>query len=280
MKLEAGLAPQPRINSEQGRSYFYEVSRRPKNVHKKLVAEAGTKLITPSGARVPPGWTNIWMTTDMKSQIQAIGFDSKGRKVYLYSTEHTGRAAAAKFSRLKAFAKAYPSFLRKLRLDKNTSEEALVLYLISKTGFRIGSDTETLARIKAFGASTLRCSHINIKGKKVLFNFTGKKGQPVNKVLKDAFLAENIAKRCEGNDAHKIFRTTDDNIRKYLNSIPGGEKFTVKDFRTYLGTSIALRQINDMPKPKSDWEFKRLRRKVGEVVARELGNTPTIALKS
>jgi hypothetical protein len=35
-----------------------------------------------------------------------------------------------------------------------------------------------------------------------------------------------------------------------------------------------------MPAPNSQREFKRYRKEVGEAVARELGNTPTIALKS
>jgi DNA topoisomerase-1 len=161
-----------------------------------------------------------------------------------------------------------------------TSEAALILYLISKTGFRIGSDSETLATVKAFGASTLRCSHVSIEENKLSFDFTGKKGIRVNKVLKDAFLAENIGRRCIGGADQKIFRTTDDEIRAYLNSIPAGSRFTVKDFRTYLGTLTAFRRIQTMPVPQNDREFKRSRKEVAQIVARELGNSPTIALKS
>ena len=70
----------------------YEVSRRLKNRHKKLFAAIGAPLITPSGARVPPAWKNLWITTDPKSPIQATGEDVKGRRVYLYSAEHMGTA--------------------------------------------------------------------------------------------------------------------------------------------------------------------------------------------
>jgi DNA topoisomerase I len=245
-----------------------------------MFIEVGSKLTTPSGARVPPAWTNVWMTNDPKSPIQAIGRDSKGRRVYLYSVEHTGRAAAAKFSRLKAFAKVYPSLIRKIVADKSSSEEAMVLYLISKTGFRIGSDAETLARVKAFGASTLRCSHVAVQGNRVSFDFTGKKGSRVKKVLRDTFLASNITKRCDIRSDQKIFKTTDDNIRSYLNSIPGGARFSVKDFRTYLATLIAMRKIKTMAIPENKREYRSYRKKVGEAVAKELGNTPKIALKS
>jgi DNA topoisomerase I len=256
-----------------------EVSSR-QNKSPKKVAHAGAGLVTPSGSRIPPAWTEVWTTTDPRSPVQATGRDSKGRRVYLYSTEHMGRAAAAKFSRLKEFSKAYPSLVRKVRRDMPTSEAALILYLISKTGFRIGSDSETLAAVKAFGASTLRCSHVTVEDNKLSFDFIGKKGIRVSKVLKDTFLAENIANRCSGTADQKIFQTTDDAIRAYLNSIPAGSRFTVKDFRTYLGTLTAFRRVQTMPVPRNDREFKKYRKEVGQIVARELGNSPTIALKS
>ena len=220
------------------------------------------------------------MTADPRSPLQATGRDSKGRRVYLYSTEHMGRAAAAKFSRLKEFSEAYPSLVRKVRRDMKTSEAALILYLISKTGFRIGSDSETRAAVKAFGASTLRCSHVSVENNKLSFDFIGKKGIRVGKVLKDIFLAQNIGMRCNSDGGQKIFSTTDDEVRTYLRSLPGGSRFNVKDFRTYLGTLTAFRQIQTMPVPKNDLELKRYRKEVGRTVARELGNSPTIALKS
>ena len=260
--------------------YLYRVSRRPNNRRKELFPRTGQSLTTPSGARVPPAWTDVWVTSDPKSTIQAIGRDSKGRRVYLYSAEHMGRATAAKFSRLKAFGKVYPSLIKKVKQDMKTSEEALVLYLISKTGFRIGSNSETRATVKAFGASTLRCSHVSVEGNKITFDFTGKKGIRVSKVLEDTFLATGIAGRCNIGLDQSIFRTTDHDIRAYLNSLPEGSGFSVKDFRTYLGTVTAFRKIKTLPSPNNGREFKKYRKEVGETVARELGNSPTIALKS
>ena len=122
---EANQAEPPPILS-------YEISRRPKNRHKKLFLPIGAVLTTPSGARVPPRWTNVWISTDSRSPMQAMGQDSKGRRVYLYSAEHMGMAAAAKFARLKAFSKVYLSLILKIRRDMKNSEEALVLYLIAK----------------------------------------------------------------------------------------------------------------------------------------------------
>ena len=262
------------------RTISYQMSRNPKNKHKKRITVIANSLITPSGARVPPRWADVWMTNDAKSPLQAIGRDSKGRRVYLYSAEHMGMASAAKFARLKAFSKVYLSLIKRVRRDMKTSEDALVLYLIAKTGFRIGSDAETRAAVKAFGASTLRCSHISIDGDKLYFDFIGKKGIRVNKVLHDKFLAVYIADRCNLSTDHKIFSSSDDQIRAYLRSIPKGSEFTVKDFRTYLGTLTAFRKIKTMPIPQNSREMKRYKKEVGKTVAQELGNSPSIALNS
>jgi DNA topoisomerase-1 len=220
------------------------------------------------------------MTTDPDSHIQAIGRDSKGRRVYLYSAEHMGMATAAKFTRLKAFSKAYPSLINEIKRDINDSEAALVLYLIAKTGFRIGNNVDTGANVKTFGASTLRCSHIDIDEDTVSFDFIGKKGIRVSKVLKDSILARNIVGRCNDIGDNQIIKTTDDEIRAYLKSIPGGSGFTVKDFRTYFGTLTAFRKIKTLPVPQNGREAKKYKKEVGKAVAAELGNSPTIALNS
>lgn len=237
-------------------------------------------LRTPSGAKVPPAWTDVWMTKDPDNCIQAVGRDSKGRKVYLYSAEYMGRAAAAKFTRLKAFAEVYPSLIKRLRRDMKTKEEALVLYLISKTGFRIGSDAETLAKVRAFGASTLKCRHLAVTGNVLSFDFPAKKGVRVTKSITDVPLARALAGRCSPGARRSLFGTADDKIRAYLCSIPGGSRFSVKDFRTYLGTLTAYRKIKTMPVPKNQAEYKRFRKEVGQSVARQLGNSTVIALKS
>jgi DNA topoisomerase-1 len=258
----------------------YQRSEIPAIRYNNLIKPMGYHFITPSGAKVPPGWSNVWIASDSKSPLQATGRDSKGRRVYLYSAEHMGAAAAAKFSRLKAFGRAYLSLMNKIRRDMNYSEDALVLYLIAKTGFRIGGNSETFAAVKAFGASTLQCSHVGVEGHILSFDFIGKKGVRVRKLLKDKYLAQVITGRCGGSFDPKIFRTTDRSIRTYLNSISNGSVFTVKDFRTYLATLTAFRKIKKMPVPGSEQEFKRYRKEVGQTVAGELGNSTAVALNS
>ena len=236
-------------------------------------------IVTPSGAKVPPAWTNVQISKNPGAKVQATGFDSKGRKVFIYSAKFVGKRKVAKFNRLKNFMKDYPKLMERIEKDKSKNEEAAVLYLISQTGFRIGSDQETKAKVKAYGASTLKHSHVKVSGNKLSFDFVGKKGVHITKTIANDWLANKLGK-ISRDPEEKLFDTDDYRIRKYLSSIPHGHKYNVKDFRTHLGTSIALKVMKKLPKPDSKSAFRKFRNAVGDKVAKTLGNTRTIALNS
>lgn len=232
---------------------------------------------------VPPGWTDVRINKNPKADLLAVGKDSKGRTQYLYSAEHDEKSAAEKFARLKEFNKELPKIRERIQSDlKNPDlppadrEAAAVLTLIDKTGFRVGSDDETGADVKAYGASTLLARQVKIKGDRVEFTFIGKKGVPIAKIVKDKELAEILAPRVAAGG--RLFDTSDDKVRDYLHSRDGA--FKVKDFRTWNGTSKALETIKGMPVPKTQKEFDASRRAVGDKVALHLGNTRTVALAS
>lgn len=235
--------------------------------------------------RVPPAWKNVLFSKDAKSDLQVIGTDSKGRTQYIYSAAHTAKAAAEKFARLKDFHKAVPKIRKKAlndMQDESLSQEerdtAAVIYLIDKTAFRIGSDSDTLAAKRAYGASTLLGRHVKVEGDKVVFRFVGKKGVEINKTIRDASLASYInGKRVKRDD--KLFATSDARTRDYLKSITG-EPFLVKDFRTWHGTAMALKTIKSMKVPTTQKDFLKARREVCKKVSDHLGNTPAVALAS
>ena len=77
----------------------------------------------------------------------------------------------------------------------------------------------------------------------------------------------------------KLFNTTDDKVRAHLDKITDG-KYTPKDMRTWHATSMAKSEIDKMPKPRNDKEFKAARKEVAEKVAGHLGNTSTVAINS
>ena len=234
---------------------------------------------TPSGVRVPPNWRNVQISKDDKSPLQATGIDSKGRRVYLYSAEHASNAAAVKFNRLKEFSKALISLTSKINRDFGSTEEAKVLYLIERTGFRIGSTRDTKAAKQAYGASTLSCSHVKITGNSLEFDFTAKKGVHVDKTIVDGKLAEEISNKCKSKNDAPIFNTNDVKVREYLHRI-SGKPFEVKDFRTYIGTTLAQQLVNNIELPKNEKELSRSKKFVAAEVSKVLGNTPAVALKA
>jgi DNA topoisomerase IB len=231
------------------------------------------------GLKIPPGWSDVWINEDPEAPLQATGVDSKGRKQYVYSKAHSEKAAAEKFARLKEFDATLPKIREQVFRDLNQGkDEAAILYLIDKTGFRIGSNRDTKSKEQAFGASTLLGKHVNVDGEVVSFNFIGKKGVRQSKRVVDPVLAAAINER-KGEPDQPLFGATDSHVRRYLNQI-ADRPFNVKDFRTWHGTNAAREIMADLPSPQDSREFDRSRRIVGQQVAEILGNTPDMALNS
>jgi DNA topoisomerase-1 len=233
--------------------------------------------------KLPPAWTNVQLSADPHAALQATGVDAKGRTQRVYSAEHSERMAGEKFSRLKDFTAAMPKLQSRIKgdldspdADQRTREAAAALYLIERTGFRVGSDRETGADKQAFGATTLRSEHVKVDGDKVSFSFVGKKGVDIEKTITDGRLARLLAPRVAAGG--RLFNTSDSQVRDYLHSIDGD--FKVKDFRTYIGTTTALKEISRMPVAKDEKEFARLQLAVSKKVSETLGNTPTVAKAS
>lgn len=229
--------------------------------------------------KVPPAWAHVRINPDEDAPLQAVGIDVKGRTQYRYSAEHSEASAAEKFARLKAFHTALPKLRKQIAADIGTGDEAAeVLYLIDKTGFRIGSSTDTHADQQAYGASTLEARHVKIHGDTVSFNFIGKKGVRVKKSVTDAALAKMLTPRIAAGGRARVFASDGSDVRAYLHQ--HAEGFTPKDFRTWHGTTIALSLVAHMSSPKTMKALKEARRMVATAVSEFLGNTPAVALKS
>jgi len=236
--------------------------------------------------KIPPAWTDVRINPDPGGHVLAVGRDAKGREQRRYSTQHSAEAAAEKFERLADFNKALPKLRADIEKDLENPdpeirETATLLRLVDRTAFRIGSNRETLADKKAYGASTLEARHVKIEGDQLAFNFVGKKGVQIKKKVEDQKLATEMYKLTAGKERKEsIFKPGGDaRAREYIkqHADPG---FTPKDFRTYHGTSQALKAIAKMPVPKTQAAFKKARRAVGEKVAKHLGNTPAVSLSS
>jgi DNA topoisomerase-1 len=157
--------------------------------------------------------------------------------------------------------------------------KALVALLIRRMGLRPGSDTDTKAEKKAYGATNLKASHIKTGGGKVRASFTGKKGVALDLELDDPELAGLLEDRRKGKGGEDRLLDTDERkLRAYMGRVAPGVK--PKDLRTYLGTATAMDLVASMPVPKTEREYKSRRKEVATKVSRLLGNTPTVALAS
>ncbi len=228
--------------------------------------------------RLPPAWTNTQVSADPDSPLQAVGYDKKGREQRVYSAAHSAKAAAEKFLRVKAFVDELPKLESIFRKDLTgpNSDEAAVLLLMRRTGFRIGSDTDTKTEHEALGATTLTNKNVKVNGDKLTFDFIGKKGVRIKQSIVDPELASIIGPKLQ--QKGRLFKTSDSKVRDYLHANDG--QFKPKDMRTVVAAETALKAIEKVKAPKNAKEEKKAKLAVAKVVAEKLGNTPSVALKS
>lgn len=224
--------------------------------------------------KIPPGWKDLWINPDSKADMQIRAKDSKGRTQYVYTVNFFNKAKAEKFNRAKKFNKVFDRIYSKF--SKGESDEDKVLYLIANTGFRVGGDKDTKAKVQAYGASTLRGTHIKVKGDVIDFDFIGKEGVRQEHSIKDSMLASHFRNKA-GKDT-PLFNTNHNRVRARLKSIDS--RFKVKDFRLRVGNEEAIRLVASMPMPKSLKEKEVQIKLVSERVSKLLGNTPKVARES
>jgi DNA topoisomerase I len=138
---------------------------------------------------------------------------------------------------------------------------------------------------KTFGITTLRKSHVKVRGSRISFRFRGKHRVWVRTALVDAELASVMKELSALPGGRRLFRyrlngelynLTGRRLNDYIAEHMGDE-FTAKDFRTWGGTLLAATSFAERPIPESEAEAKRsvaaVMRKVGE----RLGNTAAVA---
>jgi DNA topoisomerase-1 len=235
--------------------------------------------------RIPPAWTDLEISLDPNADLLAKGRDAKGRVQAVYSDSHVMRQAAAKFARVRELAEKDAAIAKQIERDMESSdpatrEAAAVMSLIRATGIRPGSERDTGGARKAYGATTLKPSHVQYgKAGQMYLRFVGKKGVDLSIQVDDPKVVAMLKARAAAGKA-KLFDTTDANLRAYADTLDGG-RFSPKDFRTLRGTRTAIEEVAKRKRPpKTQKDYKRFVRDVADVVSRKLGNTPTIALQS
>ena len=238
---------------------------------------------------MPPAYERCWFCPKPDGHLQAVGYDSKGRKQYRYHPDFRAEQDNRKYERLAAFGRALPKLRKKVEEDiagKTMRYEtvlAAVVRLIDTTHMRIGNE-EYAKENKSFGATTLRNRHAKVERGKLKLTYNGKHGIKRTAVINDRNLAR-IVKRTQDLPGQHLFEFVDDDgcvrpvsssdVNAYIKEAMGDD-FTAKDFRTWGASVIAFEGMVKSLEKTGKLHLKSLM----EPVAEALGNTPAISRKS
>jgi DNA topoisomerase-1 len=241
---------------------------------------------------IPPAWTDVWISPVANGHIQATGRDQRGRKQYRYHARWRAVRDANKYERLIEFARVLPKIRRRVQKDLARSGYprekilATVVQLLETTMIRVGNE-EYAKENKSFGLTTLRNRHVKVRGSEIRFFFRGKSGKEHEIKVRDRRLA-SIIKRCEELPGQQLFQYVDEDgerrvvdssdVNEYIREASGGD-FTAKDFRTWAGTVLAARALQEMEKVDSETQAKKNVVQAIERVSQRLGNTRAVCRK-
>src|SRR6478672_3524810 len=250
------------------------------------------KLERIAALAIPPAWKDVWIAPTARRKLQATGVDAAGRTQYLYHPAYRARQEQAKYDKLVRFAERLPDLrammAEHMQLDGLPPERvaAIAVRLINLGWFRVGSDRYAKAS-RTFGITTLRKSHVSVRGARISFRYRGKHSIMIHSAIVDAELAMAMKELIalpggrlfkfeqEGGYCNLDQRRLNAYIRTYL-----GAEFTAKDFRTWGGTLTAAVELAQHGPPESEAEAKRRIARVMRTVGERLGNTPAVARSS
>ena len=241
---------------------------------------------------IPPAWKDVRIAPTPGAKLQSTGIDSAGRKQYLYHPNFRARQEAAKFEELIRFAEKLPEL--RLAMGEHLMLDpldplyvcAVAIRLINLAWFRVGSDRHS-KRSRTYGVTTLRKSHVRVRGTRVTFRFRAKGKVLVRTAVVDGELADAI-RSLQRTPGTRLFRYETDGeltnltgrrLNDYVQEFMGPE-FTCKDFRTWGGTLTAAIAFAERGPVKGKTEQKRIVAAVMRKVGERLGNTPAVARAS
>jgi DNA topoisomerase IB/ADP-ribose pyrophosphatase YjhB (NUDIX family) len=238
--------------------------------------------------KVPPAWKDVHYSDDPKAALLATGKDAKGRDQRVYSKEFQDSQAGLKFERVEELGKQMGLIDQQLIADRKsdddkTKEHADAALLVRTMGVRPGSETDTKAKVQAYGATTLEGRHVRVSTTgNVRLNFTGKKGVGINLPVEDKQVAAMlVSRKADAGNSGQIFpHVSNSSLLDYVHDNLDHGGFKSKDFRTYLGTSTAQGLVSSMKEPATPKDYVKAVRSVASAVAEKLGNTPAVALSS
>jgi DNA topoisomerase-1 len=241
---------------------------------------------------IPPAWTDVWISRDPQSHLQAVGRDARGRKQYRYHSRWRETRDSTKYHRLVIFGEALPRIRARVSRDLNIRELkrekviATIVRLLETTSIRVGNE-EYSRQNNSFGLTTLRDRHVRVSSKRIDFFFRGKSGVRHEISVENRRLAR-IVRQLRDLPGYELFQYIDENgevqsidsmhVNVYIREV-SHDDFTAKDFRTWNGTVLAAEALTGMPPCTSQKMIKKNMAAAVQFVAGQLGNTAAVCRK-
>lgn len=243
--------------------------------------------------RIPPGYKNVEISKGVRSKVQAIGEDDKGRKQYIYSKAYTKAQEKVKFNDLIIFGKNVEKIRSKVKKQLSKSHFdinkesliAIVIYLIDNCNFRVGCE-KYKKLYKSYGVTTLNKKHLTFEKKQLTIEFTGKKGVLNKAIITNKKMCNMLRVLCGKNGDEYLFQydknnnlhVTEKHVNQFLKQYD--PKIKVKMFRTWNANMILLNEILNYPTPETKAEADKNLKKIIESAAEKLHHTKTVSKSS
>ena len=264
----------------RGFAYFYGSGRKVKS-HR--VINRINNLV------IPPNWKDVRIAKAATADLQAVGYDAKDRKQYIYHDQWHKKRQQEKFERLSEFGTALPEFRRRCwewveKPDWTPHRSlALICLLLDHTGLRAGNRQYT-RKNNTFGLTTLRRKHFVHDSRGVHLSFIGKHNKPRNVTVDDPRLAELVSQSAEAR-GYALFRYTDENgqwhdidsddVNAFIHENLDAQ-FSAKDFRTWTASRYAILSLPELEATLLKQRQRKWSTTLTKHVAKMLGNTPSV----
>jgi len=257
-------------------------------LHGRRILDAA-ELRRLSALAIPPAYSDVIISPDPNSHLQAVGRDARGRKQYRYHPDWVAQRDREKFAQLVEFARALPDIRKRIDIDlrrrKPSLEKALatVVWLMDRLFIRVGNETYAQEN-GSFGLTTLRSRHVKVLSSHVQFRFKGKSGKEWRLSHTDRRIIRAIRVLQELPGQH-LFQYEGENglrhpirsqdVNAYIREASGGN-FSSRQFRIWGAPRMAASALAPIaPAPSAKARARQINEAV-DAVAAKLVNTRAV----
>ena len=246
---------------------------------------------------IPPAWVDVWASADANASVQATGVDKRGRTQYRYSAAALDLARDYKFTRMTLFAAAIPALRLQVARDMARYRQdslgvrvvtAAIVRLLERGLLRVGNDRYARDN-HTYGLTTLRRSHVDMRGSAVTFHFIGKEHLPHSVTVRDEATAKIVGAlvSAAGSDAQPIFAVRGEHGKHHVTSAVVNAYLhahtqapaSAKVFRTW-GATVAAVAVLAGAEPPADVSARSRERLAIGAAATLLGDTTSVTRSS